>query len=197
MHQANKWTSNRACALKELWNAFNVVFIKIQRQQLQERNPTKCQNLIYVLSFWSKNCQTVFSCCYNLAIIVVRPEISSQCCQKQTRGMCVQPCSSPSRRPGFVNCRSAVEEDLKSSASSAQPRTMNGPLEIKTLTIWKHFDWVAKQTGFQILHTAPICHYNSFVKTAEYMKNCAYMLFFHILLSDQLVTWALLWRKLT
>lgn len=147
MHQANKWTSNRACALKELWNAFNVVFIKIQRQQLQECNPTsKCQNLIYVLSFWSKNCQTVFSCCYNFAIIVVRPEISSQCCQKQTRGMCVQPCSSPSRRPGFVNSRSAVEEDLKSSASSAQPWRMNGPSEIKTLTIWKHFDWVAKHT---------------------------------------------------
>lgn len=61
MHQANKWTSNRACALKELWNAFHVVFIKIQRQQLQERNPTsKCQNLIYVLSFWSKNCWLFF-----------------------------------------------------------------------------------------------------------------------------------------
>lgn len=72
--------------------------------------------------------------------------------------MCVQPYSSPSRRPGFVNSRSAVEEDLKNAAWR-----MTGPSEIKTLDYLKTFwlgsktDWISDFTHCPHLSLKLIC----------------------------------------
>lgn len=82
----------------------------------------------------------------------------------QATWLCEFQVSRGGRSEGFSVFRSALKDEW--------------PIRDKDTDYLKTFLLLAEQTAFQILHTAPICRYSSFVKTAEYMKNCAYMLFF-------------------
>lgn len=82
----------------------------------------------------------------------------------QATWLCEFQVSRGGRSEGFSFFRSALNDER--------------PIRDKDTGYLKTFLLLAKQTAFQIWHTAPICRYSSLVKTARYMKNCAYMLFF-------------------